>query len=176
MRTTTTPIEANPPAIGALVVVVALPAPLEEIRRREVAVAATGFPAHVTVLYPFASPASLTVASRRVLADVVAGVPAFHLAIGPALAWTDVTALGVAPADPFRVLIARVALAFPAFPPYEGRLELAEVVPHVTLADRPVTVPPPWADATIDAGVVDHVSWFGGRGDGWDAPIEIPLG
>ncbi len=161
---------------GALVVVVALPEPLEEIRRREVLVAAQGFPAHVSVTYPFASPASLPVPSRDVLADLIAGVPAFPLVIGPALAWTDVTALAVTPADVFRALIERIAHAFPDFPPYAGRVPLDEIVPHVTIADRAVPVPSPWGGTTFEAGMVDRVSWFGGRHDGWDPPIELPLG
>ena len=63
---------------SAVIVRTALPAGLERLRRRCVADAADGVPAHLTLLYPFVDPESLTAGARRALAHVAHRHDAFE--------------------------------------------------------------------------------------------------
>ena len=97
--------------------------------------ASWGVPAHVTVLYPFLPPPRI---GASVLAAVRAGVqvvPAFDLTLART-GWFGAEVLWLAPEPdgPFRALTAAVWQRFPQTPPYGG--EFADVVPHLTVADR----------------------------------------
>jgi len=98
--------------------------------------AARGVPAHVTVLYPFVPPASITAAVIDAAAAAVATVPAFDCTFG-VTAWfgEDVLWLSPDPAERFRALTDAVHSAFPAYPPFRG--EFVEVIPHLTVGARP---------------------------------------
>jgi hypothetical protein len=98
--------------------------------------AAWGVPAHVTVLYPFVPPALITSTTLRALAAAVRSVGAFDCAFGR-LCWFGEQVLWLAPrpSAPFQALTSAVMAAFPAYPPFGGAF--AEVVPHLTIGDRP---------------------------------------
>ena len=102
------------------------------LRDRLDANARLGVPAHVTVVYPFAPPATIDAAARQRLTDLFGSVPSFGVRLdrtgwfGPDVLW-----LGPADPAPFRVLTERVVAAFPAYPPFEGRF--AEVIAHLTV-------------------------------------------
>jgi len=98
--------------------------------------AAWGVPAHVTVLYPFVAPSAITAAVVAGLADAVGSVGAFDCEFA-ATAWfgREVLWLAPRPDEPFRALTRAVSAAFPGYLPYGGAYD--EVVPHLTIGDRP---------------------------------------
>jgi hypothetical protein len=98
--------------------------------------AGRGIPAHVTVLYPFVPPGQITPAVIEMAAAAVKSVPGFACRF-PGTDWfgEDVLWLAPEPAGPFRALTAAVHAAFPRYPPFGGAF--AEVIPHLTVGDRP---------------------------------------
>ena len=109
-----------------------LPAQLERWRRRAVASAADGVPAHATMLFPFVAPERLDGTVRRVLAGVAARhAPIEHRLVGPQR-WPGVTYAGLDPVEPFVALHRDLQAAFPAFPIYGPAFDL-EFMPHVTV-------------------------------------------
>ncbi|BBH69589.1 hypothetical protein ACTI_62740 [Actinoplanes sp. OR16] len=107
------------------------------LRERLDSAARWGIPAHITVLYPFLSPAQLTPAVLAAVRLVAAGVPRFFLSLDRIAWFTDrVLWLAPDPAEPFRELTNRIATRFPQAQPYEGVFD--EVVPHLTVGhDHP---------------------------------------
>lgn len=123
---------------SALIVPVELPEALSHMRHRLDPVAAVGVPGHITLLYPFVPSAH---ADDRVLARVAAiasGFVAFPFALARVQRWPDVVCLLPEPSEQFRRLIVALANAFPAYPPYGGAHALADIVPHVTIAQTSV--------------------------------------
>ena len=95
--------------------------------------AAIGVPAHVTLLYPFMPPEELEAGVMDELARLLGGFAPFDYALAEARRFAGgVLYLAPEPAAPFKALIAALAAAFPAYPPYGG--VFAEVVPHLTVA------------------------------------------
>jgi 2'-5' RNA ligase superfamily len=95
-----------------------------------------GVPAHVTVLYPFVAPDQITAAVMARAATAVASVSAFACQFASTDWFGDeVVWLAPEPASPFRALTAAVHAAFPRCPPFRGAF--AEVIPHLTVGDRP---------------------------------------
>jgi 2'-5' RNA ligase len=99
-----------------------------------------GVPAHVTVLYPFLSPAALdgTVITR--LANVFQHQPAFAFRL-TRVAWfgDQVAYVQPEPSPLFRGLTDAIVDEFPAYLPYRGVYD--DVVPHLTIGqDAPVHV------------------------------------
>ena len=105
-------------------------------RARLDAAATAGVPAHVTVLFPFVAPAAITAGTLAALAAAVAPVRPFDCQF-PDTAWfgSDVLWLAPRPDEPFRALTRVVAGAFPGYRPYDGAFD--DVVPHLTIGDRP---------------------------------------
>lgn len=94
--------------------------------------AASGVPAHVTVLAPFVPPHAITAAVIEALAAAVASVAAFDCEFAGTRWFGDrVVWLAPRPDGPFRALTAAVSAAFPQFPPYGGAHD--DVVPHLTV-------------------------------------------
>jgi hypothetical protein len=98
--------------------------------------ARAGMPAHVTLLFPFRRPRDLQEATLALLAAQFGrfGAPLAlifdRVARFPGVAY-------LAPVDPAPVsaLVRALAIAWPEYPPYEGRF--AEIVPHLTVAHGP---------------------------------------
>ena len=120
-------------AVSGLVVVVPEAEPVV-YRHRQVLDenAALGVPAHVTVLFPFASPTALDEPTLDRVRAAVGTVPAFRYAFRRT-AWFGDDALWLAPDNPgpFRELTSRVHAEFPDHPPFEGAFP--DVVPHLTV-------------------------------------------
>ncbi|HEX5298293.1 MAG TPA: 2'-5' RNA ligase family protein [Streptosporangiaceae bacterium] len=97
--------------------------------------AALGVPAHVTVLFPFVPPASITPGVVDALAAAVATVSAFGCEFW-ATSWfgEDVLYLPPRPDEPFRALTRAVCAAFPGYRPYGGAF--ADTIPHLTVGER----------------------------------------
>jgi 2'-5' RNA ligase len=139
-------MSGHPPDLGApcdrsaVIIRAHLPAQLERWRRRAVADAADGLPAHATMLYPFVAPERLDGTVRRLLAEVAARhAPIEHRLVGPE-EWRDVTYAAVDPVGPFVALQRDLQAAFPAFPIY-GPDFVLEFVPHVTVDEGAGIVP-----------------------------------
>jgi 2'-5' RNA ligase len=145
--------------------------------------AAWGVPAHVTVLYPFVPPDLITDTVIETARAAVAQVRAFYCEFRRS-DWfgQDVVWLAPEPAEPFRALTSAVHAAFPLYRPFGGIY--ADVVPHLTIGDRPAGGP--GALRAAEAEVVPklpvraHVScaWLmtGSQAPGsWHPIAELPL-
>jgi 2'-5' RNA ligase superfamily len=99
--------------------------------------AAEGMPAHVTVLFPFRPPAALSGTDHQRLREIFGSIPAFACRFAEArlLPGGDVLYLAPDPDEPFRAMIRAVTAAFPEHPPYEGRVPLEAITPHLTVSD-----------------------------------------
>jgi 2'-5' RNA ligase len=144
--------------------------------------AALGVPAHVTLLFPFASPAALDSEVRAGIAAAIRPFSAFSYRLSR-VEWFEngVAWLAPDPGTPFVDLTRALLRAFPDFPRYGGSVE-DEIVPHVTIADRaPVTrVQEAVRDVEqrlpIDATVTDVVLLVGSRARGsWRIEQRLSL-
>lgn len=94
-----------------------------------------GVPAHVTVLYPFASPDSLDDEVRAAVADLARGLAPFEATFAEVGRFgDDVLFLAPEPRPLFDDLLGRAAARWPEHPPYGGAYD--EVVPHLTVGDN----------------------------------------
>lgn len=94
-----------------------------------------GVPAHVTVLYPFASPRDLDDGVRAAVADLASAIEPFEATFTEVRRFgDDVLYLAPEPRSVFDDLLARAAARWPEHPPYGG--EHDEVVPHLTVGDN----------------------------------------
>jgi 2'-5' RNA ligase len=91
-----------------------------------------GMPAHITLLFPFASPELIDTAVVAQARAVVAGVHAFAFSLVGMGRFPDVLYLVPEPSGPFVALTERLVRQFPDFPPYGGQYQ--SVVPHLTVA------------------------------------------
>jgi 2'-5' RNA ligase len=156
---------------SAIIVRARLPARLEALRRQFVAEAARSLPAHVTLLYPFVEPPLLDAHVRGALRTVAAGSAPFDYRLVGAGSWPETVYLAVEPVEPFVVLQAALAAAFPAYPVY-GEPQGFRFVPHVTIAEGPETdgprtlgdpawalVPRPARAAALEVIADDGLGW-----------------
>ena len=91
-----------------------------------------GVPAHITVLYPFLSPAGIDNTLHAALGRLFAGHAAFQFTLDK-VGWFGEELVWLGPRDPasFTALTDLAFGAFPSCPPYGGRH--AEVIPHLTI-------------------------------------------
>ena len=142
----------------------------------------TCMPAHVTVLYPFASPASITRGTVDRVRHVLAGVEPFTFTL-PRLEWFDDRVLYLAPDKPeaFVELSHTVMAEFPDCQPYGGEFG-GDVVPHLTIADgeRPARMRRagrrllrklPIEGSAVDVWLMTH-----NRSGRWALRLNLPLG
>lgn len=123
----------NSPTLSAVIVTIPqAEAAVASHRAKFDRAAAWGVPAHVTVLYPFLSPADFDTHAMRTLAAAISLVPRFHATFEDT-DWfgTKVLWLAPKPAANFQALTAAVVDAFPAYQPYNGAHD--EVIPHLTV-------------------------------------------
>ncbi len=105
-----------------------------KLRRRLDRSAAWAVPLHISVLYPFAAPESLSEQSRARLGQLLQGHEPFEYALTE-IGWFDERVMFLAPTPrrPFVELTNRIAADFPEHRPYGGAYE--EVVPHLTVGE-----------------------------------------
>ncbi|MEP6639103.1 MAG: 2'-5' RNA ligase family protein [Chloroflexota bacterium] len=165
-------------AASGVVARVSLPPALETIRRRHDRAAASGAPAHVTLLFPFMPMTRLGPTVRRDLAKIAAAVPAFDVAFARVGRFPGAIYLVPDPSAPFEALTTAIVARYPAFPPYEGAF--AEIIPHLTLVES-ATAP---LDAIAKSAVrhlpferhVAAIELLAESGDGrWHSHWRIPL-
>ncbi len=91
-------------------------------------------PAHVTILYPFVAPESITGAVVDDLSELLGSIEPFEFTLQD-IRWFDDRVMYLAP-DPsasFVDLTTRISARFPGHAPYRGAFD--EVVPHLTVGD-----------------------------------------
>jgi hypothetical protein len=94
-----------------------------------------GMPAHITVLYPFLPPDSLSPERMSELRTLFLGQRRFRFSLGGVCGFPDVVYLAPEPLAPFDALTSGAAARFPETPPYGG--VIAKPIPHLTIAQRP---------------------------------------
>ena len=153
-----------------------------DLRTRLDRSASWGVPAHITVLYPFLSPAVLDTMVLSAVQDVIWAVPRFTVTL-TRVAWfgDKVVYLTPEPGEPLQTLTAAVGTTFGLLP-YGGQHRTA--VPHLTVGhDQPLTVllrAAAQVQRTLPiTATVDHVTLITGRpepGRTWRTHTEFPLG
>jgi len=174
----------NTPIVSALVVLIPEAETLvEDFRKRYDPSAASGVPAHVTILFPFKTPDEVTadvIAALRKLFSEQAG---FTARFSELRQFPDAIYLAPVPAEPFRRLIKLVAGRFPETPPYGG--VFAEIVPHLTVAQvgdprRIEDIAADFREAARDrlpiTASVHAVSLMDNAGGPWQVRAHFPLG
>jgi 2'-5' RNA ligase len=120
-------------ASTALVVLVPEAEPVvSDVRARHDPSVRLGVPAHVTLLFPFMSPKSVSTSVQESLRSLFAGFESFSVCFAEACRWPQEAYLAPQPNAAFIALTRGIATAFPEYPPYEGRH--AEIIPHLTVA------------------------------------------
>ncbi len=166
---------------SAVIIPVEVPIAIRRLRDRMDPAAAQGVPAHVTLLYPFVLPSALDEGIRATVGRIVGGETAFPFVLRRVERWPKVVYLPPEPSEPFSRLIATLAAAFPDFPPYAGAHAVADIVPHLTVADSDRTE---YLDAAAHAlpGLlpvrdVCREAWVIGRREGerWRTIWRLPL-
>ena len=146
-------------------------------RREHTGDGAKGMPAHVTLLYPFATVEDVDPAA---LEGVFEGVEPFGYSLRELRDWPDgVVYLDLEPAEPFVRLTESLCERFPDYPPYGGAHET--IVPHVTVVHE--------ADELVRADAVASVArslpiacnaseaWLMHEVNGqWQRHTPLPLG
>ena len=94
--------------------------------------ARAGVPAHITLLWPFIPPASITADDHDRLASLFSTYPAFTFVLAEVQRFPEVLFLAPMPSDKIVKLIQDIVAAFPNYPPYNGLFK--EIIPHLTIA------------------------------------------
>lgn len=169
----------DPSPRSVVIVRARVPARLERWRRRCVAQAERGLPAHATMLYPFIAPERLGPAVRGRLAGIARRhSPIAHALDGP-MVWSDVVYLSLDPSEPFVALQRDLGAEFPDFPIYGPAFDM-EFVPHVTIAEEGAGRMPlddlAWRSLPSQA-VASAIEVIARSADGpWRTVWRIPLG
>ncbi|GGV29006.1 hypothetical protein GCM10010277_11530 [Streptomyces longisporoflavus] len=106
-----------------------------------------GFPAHVTVLYPFVHESRLDAAAHRELTALFAGHDAFTLTFAEFARYPGVLYLDPWPHSPITALTKDLTRRWPDAVPYRGIFD-PPLAPHLTLAN---SEGPATQDAAYDA-------------------------
>ncbi|MEU6823109.1 2'-5' RNA ligase family protein [Streptomyces atriruber] len=93
-----------------------------------------GFPAHVTVLYPFLNESLFTASTHDELTDLFAAQPAFTLTFSEFRRYPGVLYLAPTPETPVRALTESLTDRWPQAVPYRG-IFTPPLAPHLTLAN-----------------------------------------
>ncbi|MDA8398612.1 MAG: 2'-5' RNA ligase family protein [Actinomycetota bacterium] len=107
---------------------------IDSLRARFDPATARGMPAHVTILYPFATLEELRSGVLDRLAEICGRMHAFDFCLERFGTFPGVTYLVPEPADEFTKMTAAIASELPAWPPYSGAY--SEIIPHLTIAQH----------------------------------------
>jgi hypothetical protein len=173
----------DPDAAGHQKTALVLPVPAADneigaIRRR---IEPSGMSAHVTILYPFVAPSSISRVVVDGLCDVISGVQPFRFELSE-IGWFDERVLYLAPTPsaPFEELTALLVTQFPDYPPYQGAFET--VIPHLTVGEgaRPRQLRSAAAQVTqhLPIRAVAEAVWLMApdSAGGWEVLHTFPLG
>lgn len=110
-------------------------------RVRHDPVAVRGVPAHITVLFPFMPPPTITDDALERVREALGGFSPFQFSLTRLERFPEgALYLAPDPAEPFVRLTAALVEQFPAFRPYGGAY--ADVIPHLTVAKLPGAATP----------------------------------
>lgn len=150
-----------------------------DLRRRLDPAAGQGLPAHITLMFPFPAPETLTPAGLELVAALARRCETFDFTLD-GVGWFDRRVLYVAPepAAPFVRLVEDVQQAFPGCRPYGGAFD--SVVPHLTVAEDAAAVDLVSADTEVRRRLpircrAVEISLFVDDG-GWHEHCSFPLG
>ncbi|HEY5025196.1 MAG TPA: 2'-5' RNA ligase family protein [Acidimicrobiales bacterium] len=117
-----------------MILVPSAEATVGKLRRKLDRSAAWAVPLHITVLYPFAAPNSMSEQLLARLGDVLRRCEPFEFALAK-VGWFEqrVMYLAPTPREPFAELTNAIAADFPEHPPYGGAY--SEAVPHLTVGE-----------------------------------------
>jgi 2'-5' RNA ligase len=159
------------------VLLIALPPALEALRRRSIADAIAGVPAHVTLLYPFADEAQIDATVLLTVGAIAARHPVMQLTLGEGRRFPDTLYASVEPESTVRALQHDLAAAFPTLPLYGGAFAF---VPHVSIVEGAAAADPAalddsaWATLPVDRAA-DAVALITRRGSRWGTRHRFPL-
>lgn len=94
--------------------------------------APVGFPAHVTLLYPFLPPKLISDSVMRDLDELFAAIPPFSFKLSGVCGFRGLVWLAPEPAEPFMRLTGELCAAYPQLRPYGDGTRT--VPPHLTVA------------------------------------------
>jgi 2'-5' RNA ligase len=94
--------------------------------------AATGMPAHITLLYPFKAPDEIDDITLGKLRDCFARLQPIRFSLSTIKRFPDVLYLAPEPDEPFRQLTLSIWKLFPETPPYGGKWP--GIIPHLSVA------------------------------------------
>lgn len=92
-----------------------------------------GFPAHITLLYPFLPPAEITAEVDAELRELFASVPEFSFTLNGVCGFRGLVWLAPEPREPYLQLTAELRRRYPHLAPY-GDPNRGIVAPHLTVA------------------------------------------
>jgi 2'-5' RNA ligase len=103
-----------------------------DLREKYDSVALLGVPAHITLLFPFLAPGSITKDVLDELGAIFDEVSPISFSLTELGSFPNAIYLRPTPAEPLIALTKNIFSAFPEAPPYEGKF--AEIIPHMTVA------------------------------------------
>ena len=169
---------------SAIVVPIALPAPLESIRRHHVDNARLGVPAHVTLLFPFVPTGSMQASDLERASAAISPTRGFDLAFRDVSSFDPVpTKEGVVwlvpePPAPFIEMTKALATEFPDYLPYGGIHDT--IIPHLTLANVDVDlrelIPAARRELPFQRRVDAAVLLVEDDAGRWRIAVQLPLG
>jgi 2'-5' RNA ligase len=144
--------------------------------------AALGVPPHVTILFPFVPPGSVSPDVLAAIRGLAGSQAPFTARLGRVERRADVVWLTVEPEDRFRALVRAAWSRFPDWPPYGGRFD--DVIPHLTIGQGDGTT---MADLSQEVELaimdrppliarIDALSLFVSGGGHWSRTARFPLG
>ncbi len=155
---------------------------VESFRRQFDPSAATGIPAHVTILYPFKPPEEITGNVLSTLQELFSNFPSFNVSFMETRRFPGVLYLSPVPDEPFRKLSEIIASHFPETPPYGG--DVTRVIPHLTIAQvsdpqRLDEIETNFQHVAMDKlpvqAAVRSVTLFETSSGNWQVRVQFPL-
>jgi 2'-5' RNA ligase len=151
------------------------------LRERFDPAARLGVPAHVTLLFPFASPERITAEMLRAARAVVGSTRSFSFRLARIERFPDTLYLGPEPAAPFVALTEALARQLPEYPPYAG--EFDSIIPHLTVAhgtqeelraaERELRAA--WPESGLEVRSCGAVSLIENSSGRWEPLAELPF-
>ncbi|WP_199042584.1 2'-5' RNA ligase family protein [Glycomyces salinus] len=140
--------------------------------------AASGVPAHVTVLAPFLNAELLDTEVVEELRALFGGFGAFTVRFERCAYFPDLLYLEPTPDEPFRALTESVVERWPEAPPYAGKHP--DLVPHLTVANGEEHPVLRGVESAVGPGLpvaaeVSSIGLFVYDGERWARRAEFPL-
>ena len=143
---------------------------VSELRHQHDSSAATGVPAHITILFPFMDGADV---DEEALARLFSRFRAFDFVLDRVERFQEgIVWLHPEPSLPFVDLTAAVEQRWPDYPPYEGMFDTP--IPHLTVSETPIDFQPqlPIASQARQVTLIEQ-----GEASGrWSTRRIFPLG